>query len=322
MQAAIYRRYGPPEILRIEEIDPPVPGEKDVLVAVCAASVNPMDVHLMKGRPLIARLAFGLTRPKHVCPGVDLAGVVEAIGPGATRFQPGDEVFGSCRGTFAEIASAPEARLAAKPAEISVASAAAIPVAGCTALQGLRKARLEAGQRVLVNGAAGGVGSFAVQLAMSLGAEVTGVCSARNRERVRSLGADRVIAHDEEDFTRGAERYDLIFDVASNHGFAALRRALAPGGTLLVAGFSGLGAGRAALRLIGGLLISLFTRERMKLLAARIDVDDLAAIAELARTGKVTPMIESCYGLGDAAAALGEVAAGHARGKVIVKVGA
>lgn len=321
MKAALYRRYGPPEVIRIEEVEPPVPGEGEVLVAVRAVSINPMDLHLMKGRPLLARLAFGLTRPKRTRPGVDMAGVVEAVGPGATRFRPGDQVFGSCRGALAELATAAETRLAIKPPSVSFAAAAAIPVAGCTALQGLRKAGVAAGQRVLVNGAAGGVGSFAVQLAKAFGAEVTGVSSARNLDLVRAIGADRALAYDKEDFTRGTERYDLIFDVVSNHGFSALRRALAPGGTVLVAGFAGLGAGRAATRLAGGMLRSRFTSEHMALLAARIDADDLAFLAGLVEAGKVTPPIESCYGLDDAAAAVGDVASGHARGKVIVEVG-
>jgi NADPH:quinone reductase-like Zn-dependent oxidoreductase len=197
-------------------------------------------------------------------------------------------------------------------------------VAGCTALQGLRKAKLEPGQKILVNGAAGGVGSFAVQLAKAAGAEVTGVCSGRNLDLVRRLGADRAIAYEEEDFTRGAERYDLIFDLVSNHGFAALRRVLRPGGTVVVAGgmgFGGLGAGRWALRLAGGLLRARFTRERMTLLAARIRLEDLEEIARLAEAGKVTPLIESCYALAETAAALREVADGHARGKVIVELG-
>jgi NADPH:quinone reductase-like Zn-dependent oxidoreductase len=319
MKAAVYRRYGPPEeVVRIEEAEPPIPGEGEVRIAVRAVSINPMDVHLMKGRPAIARLAFGLIRPKLTRPGVDLAGVVDAIGPGVTRFRPGDAVFGSCRGALAELACAKESRLAMKPARISFAEAAAIPVAGCTALQGLRKAGVGGGQRLLVNGAGGGVGSFAVQLAKVLGAEVTGICSANNLELVRSLGADQAIDYGREDFTRGAARYDAIFDLISNHGFGALRRVLAPGGTILVAGF---GKGRWALRLPGGLLRSRFTRERMRLLAAKIDVEDLAFIAGLAEAGTVRPAIGGRYRLEDAAKALHEVAQGHASGKAIVELG-
>lgn len=325
MKAAVHRRYGPPEVIRIEEAEAPVPGEGEVLIAVRAASVNPMDSHLMKGKPVIARLAFGLTAPKHSRPGVDVAGVVEAVGPGVTRFGPGDAVFGVCRGALAELACAKEAKLAVKPAGISFAQAAAMPVAGVTALQGLRdKARVEAGQKVLINGAAGGVGSFAVQIAKAFDAEVTGVCSARNLDLVRSIGADRAVDYGREDFTRGAERYDLIFDLVTNHKFSAMRRVLAPGGLVVTAGgmgFDGLGAGRWAARLAAGLLASRFTREKLVLLAARMTAEDLAVLATMMEEGKVTPVIESCYTLYESAAAIREVAQGHARGKVVVQVG-
>jgi NADPH:quinone reductase-like Zn-dependent oxidoreductase len=325
VKAALYRNYGPPEaVVRIEEAEPPIPGEGEVLLAVRAASINPLDAHLIKGRPAIARLAFGLRRPKQIRLGVDMAGLVEAVGAGVSRFRPGDAVFGSGRGALAEYASMAESRLAAKPGSVTFVQAAAIPVAGCTALQGLRKAEVQAGQKVLVNGAAGGVGSFAVQIAKALGAEVTGICSARNLELVRAIGADRVLDYGVEDFTRGAERYDLIFDLVSNHPFSALRRGLAPGGMIVVAGgmgVGGLGAGRWALRMAGGLIAARFTRERMALLSARIDADDLAFVARLVEAGKVTPVVESCYGLDESAAAIGEVAGGHARGKVIVEMG-
>jgi NADPH:quinone reductase-like Zn-dependent oxidoreductase len=325
VKAAVYRRYGPPDVIRIQEVDVPVPGDGEVLIAVRAASVNPLDAHLMKGKPAIARLALGLTRPKRNRPGVDVAGIVEAVGPGVTRFRPGDAVFGSCRGALAEFACAAEIKLAAKPAAISFAKAAATPVAGITALQGLRdKARVEAGQKVLINGAAGGVGTFAVQIAKYYGAEVTGVCSARNRDMVRAIGADRTLDYVTEDFTRGDARYDLIFDLVSNHPFSTLRRVLAPGGLVLAGGgpgFDGLGAGRWAARQIAGLLASRFTGAKMAFLAARLRGEDLAVLAGMMETGEVTPVIESCYSLYEAAAAIREVAQGHARGKVVVLVG-
>jgi NADPH:quinone reductase-like Zn-dependent oxidoreductase len=322
VRAAIYRSYGPPErVVRIEEVDAPAPGEGEVLVAVRAVSINPLDVHLMKGQPLVARLAFGLFKPKLGRPGVDLAGIVEAVGAGVTRFRPGDAVFGVSRAALAELACTTEKRLAAKPACVSFAQAAAVPIAGFTALQGLRKAQVAAGQAVLINGAAGGVGSFAVQIAKSLGAEVTAVCSARNLDLVRSIGADHAIAYDREDFTRGAARYDLIFDLVTNHGFSSLRRVLTPGGMVVAGGLGGQGTGRWAARLFGGLLAARFTRERMALLMAKGNAEDLQTLADMMAAGTLTPAIESCYRLEAAAAAIGEVGTGHARGKVVVEVG-
>jgi NADPH:quinone reductase-like Zn-dependent oxidoreductase len=326
VKAAVFRRYGSPsDVVRIEEVDDPVPGDGEVLIAVRAASVNPMDAHLMRGKPALARLAFGWRRPKRTRPGVDVAGLVEAVGPGVTRFRPGDAVFGSCRGAIAERACATESWLALKPANISVTQAAAAPVAGVTALQGLRdKARLRAGQSILINGAAGGVGTFAVQIAKAFGAEVTAVCSARNLDLVRTIGADRAVDYGKEDFTRGEARYDLIFDLVSTHGFSAMRRVLAPGGMVLAAGgpgVGGLGVGRWAARLIGGLLAARFTSAKLVLLMAKLRGEDLAVLAEMMETGQVTPVVERCYSLREAAAAIEEVAQGHARGKVVVVVG-
>ncbi|MEA3065494.1 MAG: hypothetical protein QOJ27_1946, partial [Sphingomonadales bacterium] len=220
MRAAVYRRYGPPEVVRIEEIARPVPGDGEVLVAVRAASVNPFDRHYMRGRPRIVRLGFGLRRPKLTRPGADLAGTVEAVGRGVTRFRPGDAVFGTARGAFADFVCAAEAKLAIKPAALSFEQAAALPVAGLTALQGLRDhGRLQAGQKVLIVGAGGGIGTFAVQIAKAMGADVTGVCSAGKVELVRSIGADRAIDYRREDAARGGELYDLILDLAADRSF-------------------------------------------------------------------------------------------------------
>ena len=324
MKAAVCRRYGPPEIVGIEEVEAPVPREGEVLIAVRAASINPMDSHLIKGRPAVARLFLGLRRPKRTRPGADVAGLVEAVGPGVTRFRPGDAVFGVCRGALAEQACAAELRLAAKPANVSFAQAASVPVAGFTALQGLRRAGLASGHKLLVNGAAGGIGSFAVQIAKAMGAEVTGVCSARNLELVRGIGADHAIDYGKEDFTRGTARYDRIFDLITNHPFSAMRHVLVPGGKIVTGGgpgYDGLGAGRWAARLIGGLVTSRFTREKLIPLSAKVDAGDLALLAEMLEAGKITPLIESCYSLDESAAAIREVAEGHARGKVVVMVG-
>ena len=219
MRAIICHGYGDPEaVLRVEDVDRPTPGDDDVLVKVRAAAVNPLDSHLMKGKPYGMRLMFGLTRPRLSRPGRDVAGQVEAVGRNVTQFEPGDEVFGVCRGAFADYACAAEAQLARKPPNVTVEQAASAPIAGITALQGLRdKGRLQAGQRVLVNGAAGGVGIFAVQVAKAMGAEVTGVCSTRNVEIVRSLGADRVVDYTRDDFTRAGDRYDVVLDCICNH---------------------------------------------------------------------------------------------------------
>src|SRR4051812_16631176 len=240
MKAIVCRAYAPFETLRIEEAEMPVPGEGEVLIRVRAASVNPMDVHLIRGKPAVARLFMGLRRPKMERPGADVAGEVEAIGPNVTGFRPGDAVFGACRGAFAEYACAAEGRLAAKPASLSFEQAAALPVAGLTALQGLRdKGALRAGQAMLIVGAGGGVGSFAVQIAKAAGARVSAVCSARHLDFVGALGADRAIDYGAEDFTRAGGTYDLIFDLAGNRSFSALRRILAPDGVVVFGGIAG-----------------------------------------------------------------------------------
>jgi NADPH:quinone reductase-like Zn-dependent oxidoreductase len=326
MRIAIYTRYGPPEsVLRIERAETPVPGEGEVLIAVRAAAVNPLDSHFMGGKPYIARLAFGLPRPKLTRPGVDVAGVVEAVGNKVTRFRPGDAVFGTCRGSFADFACTAELALAAKPAGLSFEQAAAIPIAGLTALQGLRDAgRIRAGQKVLITGAAGGIGTFAVQLAKAFGAEVTAVCGTSGLDLVRSLGADRAIDRSKEDFTRGGETWDLIFDLVQSRGFRASRRALAPEGRLVAAGILSIGEPSFAAmagwggRVAAGMLTSRFGRRKLVFFVAKRKPEDLALLAGLAEAGKVTPAIDRRYRLEETAAAIRHVREGRAHGKVIV----
>jgi NADPH:quinone reductase-like Zn-dependent oxidoreductase len=328
VKAIVCRRYGPPEVLRLEEVPRPVPGEGEVLIRIRAAAVNPADAHMMRGRPAMARLAMGLRRPKRDRIGADVAGEVEAVGPGVTRFRAGDAVFGACPGALADYGCALESKLCAKPPALSFEAAAAVPVAGLTALQGLRDAgRLRPGQKVLVIGASGGIGTFAVQIAKALGGEVTGVCSAGNFALVRSLGADRAIDYAAGDFTRGGERWDLIFDLASTRSFRALRRALVPGGTIVPAGLIGGGGApsttwmlRWAGRSLAGIALARFSRERLAYFVAKLRHEDLSALAALIEAGEVTPVIDRRYPLDRAAEALGYLVTGHARGKVVIDV--
>jgi NADPH:quinone reductase-like Zn-dependent oxidoreductase len=328
MKAAVCRRYGPPEaVVRIEEVERPVPGDGEVLIAIRAASVNPLDVGFIRGTPWLLRLAVGLTGPKRSRPGVDVAGTVEAVGAGVTRFRPGDAVFGLCRGAFAEFGCARESALAAKPAGLSFAEAAAVPLAGLTALQGLRDAgRIRAGQKVLVTGAAGGIGTFAVQLAKAFGGEVTAACATSGLDLARSLGADRAIDRGKEDFTRGGERWDLIFDLVQKRGFRAGRRALAGNGILVAGGILGVapsfvGMARWGGRALAGMLISRFGDRKLAVFVTRPGAEDLAVLAGLIETGQVRPVIDRRYTLAETAAAIRHVQEGHARGKVIIAMG-
>lgn len=322
MKAIVYEGHGSPDILRYEEVEKPAPAGGEVLIKVRAASVNPLDRGMIRGGPFLVRALFGLyalvTRaPKLKRPGVDLAGVVESIGGSVTQFKPGDEVFGSCRGTFAEYACAAESRLAMKPPNVTFEQAAAAPVAASTALQGLRdKGNIRPGQKVLVNGAAGGVGTFAVQIAKSFGAEVTGVCSTRNVEMVRSIGADGVVDYTREDFTKGARRYDLILDCISNHTLRACGRVLAPEGVCVVAGVKDVGA--ILPRMLGAPVLSRLGGRKFVVFLARIRKDDLNVLRELMESGKVTPVIDRRYGLSETAEAVRYLEAGHARGKVLI----
>lgn len=312
MKAAVQERYGPPEALRLTEIEKPVLGDGDVMVRVCAAGVNPLDWHYVRGTPFVARMAMGRSRPKVAIRGVDVAGRVEAVGKNVTRLRPGDDVFGWCDGAFAEYASAPEDHLMAKPGNMTCEEAAAVPVAAVTALQGLRDVgKLRSGQRVLVNGASGGVGTFAVQIASAFGAEVTGVCSSRNVDLVKSIGAGRVIDYTREDFTRAAERYDLILDNAGSQSIAALRRTLVPGGTLVY------NSGASMPRIAMAGLLSRMGRKVFTYLA-RLNHEDLAIIHDLIESGKVRSVIDRTFALDEIGAAIAYVEGGHVRGKVVV----
>jgi NADPH:quinone reductase-like Zn-dependent oxidoreductase len=327
MKAIVQNAYGAPQdVLELREVGRPPVVKDEVLLRVHAASVNPGDWFLLTGTPYLVRLAgsgmgFGLRRPKRPIPGQDAAGRVEAVGVEVTRFRPGDEVFGEITGAYAEYASVPEGVLGLKPANLSFEQAAAVPVAGVAALQGLRDAgRLRPGQTVLIIGASGGVGTFAVQLAKAFGAEVTGVCSTRNLELVRSLGADRVIDYTGEDFTRGGRRYDLIFQVAGRQSPSACRRVLAPNGTLVLSsGEGGRWLGPMG-RIIGALVRSRFGSQRLVPLVARKDSNDLAVLTELIEAGKVTPVIDRRYALADIPEALRRQSEGHAQGKTVITV--
>ena len=322
MQAITYNTFGPPDVLELREVGEPEVGDGEVLVRVRAASVNPADWYLMTGMPWLARPQMGLRRPRTGRLGVDLAGEVAAVGRDVSRFRPGDAVFGTGDGTLAERVAVAEANLAAKPARLSFEQAAAVPVAALTALQGLRdKGRLRPGQRVLVNGASGGVGTFAVQLAKALGAEVTAVCSTRNVEAARSLGADRVVDYTREDFTGGGRRHDLLLDVAGSRPWSACRRVLEPRGRLVL-----VGAPKGS-RLLGPLghiarvrLASLRASQKVVFFMSKATSQDLTALAELLEAGTVTPSVERTYPLPEAADALRYLGEGHARGKLVVTV--
>jgi NADPH:quinone reductase-like Zn-dependent oxidoreductase len=320
MKAMISTGYGP-DALTCEEIEKPSASDAELLIKVRAASVNPLDWHLMKGKPYIGRLLFGLRKPKITRPGVDVAGQVEAVGRNVVQFKPGDEVFGSCRGAFAEYVSAPEATLVIKPDNVTFEQAASAPVAGFTALQGLRdKGQIEPGQKVLINGAAGGVGTFAVQIAKSFGAEVTGVCSARNIDLVRLIGADHVVDYSREDFTRSGERYDLLFDLVGNHSLLTCRHALNPKGIYIGAGVLGIPNPLWILlaRAIAAPVLSRFLDLRFVIFVARSRKEDLATVGGLMASGKVRPVIDRRYSLNEVPEAIRYLAKGHARGKVVI----
>jgi NADPH:quinone reductase-like Zn-dependent oxidoreductase len=321
MKAVVYCEYGSPDVLKIENVEKPVPGDGQVLVRVRAAGVNPLDWHYLRGTPYLVRLDSGLRKPEVTRLGVDYAGTVEAIGNNVTRFKPGDEVFGGRNGAFAEYVTAREDRaIALKPANISFEQAAAVPIAAVTALQGLRdKGHLRPGQKVLINGASGGVGTFAVQIAKSFGAEVTGVCSTRNVEMVRSIGADKVVDYTREDFTDGTERYDLILDNVGNHSLQEIRRVLAPEGILVMIGGSSDGNWIGPLLgPIKALLLSPFVGQTFSMMLAQLNQEDLSVLSDLMQTGTVTPVIDRRYTLQETPDAIRYIEEGHARGKVVI----
>jgi NADPH:quinone reductase-like Zn-dependent oxidoreductase len=323
MKAIVYRKNGPPEVLALEEIERPAPGAREVLIKVHAAAVNPLDCHLLKGGPALMKLLMGGGKLKR--PGVDVAGLVEAVGQGVTQFKPGDAVFGCGKGAFAEYAIAAESALATKPDIVTFEDAAAAPIAALTALQGLRdKGKLQAGQNVLINGASGGVGTFAVQFARNFGAHVTAVCSARNAELVRSLGAERTIDYAKEDFADGQTRYDLIFDLAGNHSLSACKRVLTPQGILVGGGI--LDGPKSMLAMFGGLLATLlqsqFSRQKFTTFMAKANREDLTLIGELLATGKLKSVIEKKYGLDAVPEAMRYQGTWRVRGKLVICVSA
>lgn len=323
MQAIVHDRYGSPDILRLRELVTPPIGPGEVLIRTRAASLHPGDLFAVLGSPFLVRLATGLRRPKHGVPGFDVAGTVEAVGTAVTHLRPGDEVFGVGIGTCAELVRAKADVVVAKPASISFEEAAAIPTSALAALHGLRDAGgLQPGQRLLVNGAAGGVGSFAVQLGRILGAEVTGVCSTANVELVRSLGAAGVVDYTREDFTAGADRYDLILDNIENRPLSAVRRALTPGGTLVLNSGTGAGGLRMLARLVWPLVLSPFTSHRLRRFLSNPKRTDLEWLAQRAADGSLRPVIGSTYALAETATALRLIETGHSRGKVVVTVAA
>lgn len=323
MKAIVYHRYGSPDVLRCEEIEKPSPGDDEVLVQVLAAAVNPLDWHLLRGEPYIGRLAFGLRGPRSPRLGADLAGRVEAVGRNVTQFQPGDEVFGTGRGAFAEHACADPGKLALKPANLTFEQAAAVPVAAITALQGLRdKGQVQPGQRVLINGAAGGVGTFAVQIAKAFGAEVTAVCSTRNVDMVRSIGADHAVDYTREDFTRGGSRYDVLLDCIGNRPLSACRRVISSRGRYVGIGGSG---GRwigPLVPVLGMLLLAPLVSQKLTLCMAAMKASDLITLGELIESGKMTPVVDRRYPLSEAPEAIRHLETGHARGKVVISVAA
>jgi NADPH:quinone reductase-like Zn-dependent oxidoreductase len=316
MKAIVCHSYGSPDVLKYEEIEKPTPGDDEVVIRVRAASVNPLDWRLMKGRPYPVRIMTGLRKPKITRPGRDVAGQVEAVGRTVTQFKPGDEVFGACRGAFAEYACTTEDKLAMKPANISFEDAAAVPVAAITALQGLRdKGRIQRGQKVLVDGASGGVGTFAIQIAKSFGGEVTAVCSTRNVDAARSFGADHVMDYTREDFTQSGQRYDLIMAANAYHSIFDYRRALIQDGIYVMAGG---GWAQILQAMLLGPFLSLIGSKKMRFFMAKINKTDLVLLKDLLETGKVVPIIDRRYPLSEVAEAIRYLEEGHARGKVVI----
>jgi NADPH:quinone reductase-like Zn-dependent oxidoreductase len=326
MKAVVYTDYGPPDVLEIRDIKKPVPTDDQVLIKVRAAAVNPYDWHFIRGTPYVMRMMIGgLRKPKDPRVGVDYAGTVEAVGKNVTQFKPGDEVFGNRTGAFAEyLCARPDRAIALKPANMTFEQVAGVPVAGLTALQGLRDhGKVQLGQKVLINGASGGVGTFAVQIAKALGAEVTGVCSTRNVDLVRSLGADHVIDYTKEDFTKGEQRYDVILDNVGTQPLSGFRRVLAENGICVIIGGGGPNDGKwvgPMSRPIKAKLMSPFIKQKIGMMMAEGKPEDLKFLADLMQSGKVTPVIDRTYPLSEIREAVRYVETGRARGKVIITV--
>jgi NADPH:quinone reductase-like Zn-dependent oxidoreductase len=323
MKAIIYCAYGSADVLKLEDVEKPTPRDDEVLVRVRAASVNPLDWHYMRGTPYILRLEAGLRKPKVTRLGVDFAGTVEAVGRNVTQFKPGDDVFGGRTGALAEYVSVREDRaVVLKPANLTFEQAASVAIAATTALQGLRdKGKIQPGQRVLINGASGGVGTFAVQIAKSLSANVTGVCSTRNVEMVRAIGADQVIDYTKEDFTKSGQRYDVILDNVGNHSLLDTRSVLNSEGKYVLIGGGGPDDGRWIGPLAGpikALLLSPFVTQDMGMLLAELSKEDLTILRDLMQAGKVTPVVDRRYRLSEVPAAIRYLEEGHARGKVVI----
>jgi NADPH:quinone reductase-like Zn-dependent oxidoreductase len=321
MKAIVYTKYGSPDVLQLHEVEKPAPWDDEVLVRIHAVSINAADWHIMRGEPALARfLIGGFRKPKNPILGSDIAGRVEAVGKNVTQFQPGDEVFGGVgKGGFAEYVSIPERKLLLKPANVSFEAAAAVPIAAVTALQAVRdNGHIQPGQKVLINGASGGVGTFAVQLAKSFGAEVTGVCSTRNLDMAHGIGADYVIDYTQENFTRNGQQYDLIIDIAANHSVSDFKRALSPQGICVFTGFS------TMFHLVRSTLLGSFASrigsKKFVRFTAKLSRKDLALLKKLLEEGKVVPVIDKRYPLSEVAEAMRYFGYEHARGKVIITV--
>jgi NADPH:quinone reductase-like Zn-dependent oxidoreductase len=320
MKAILFTKYGSPDVLQFTEVEKPAPQDKQVLVKVYAASVNPLDWHRMRATPFLVRMGEGVLKPTNPKLGADVAGKVEAVGSSVTEFQPGDEVFGVCSGSFAEYALAGTGKLALKPANLSFEAAAAVPVAAFTALQGLyEKGQIQAGQKVLINGAAGGVGTFAVQIAKSFGAEVTGVCSTPKLDMVRSIGADHVIDYTRQDFSRNGQHYDLIYDAVGNRSVFAYVRALSSSGKCVLAGFTSLPRLLEHM-VLGPRMSKAGGKQIIGQGMASTSQENLLVIKELLEVGKVVPVIDRCYPLSKTGEAISYLEKGHAGGKVVITV--
>jgi len=322
MKAVVYRCYGSPDVLNVENIAKPVPGDEEILVKIKAASVNPLDWHYLRGSPYFLRMGSGIGKPTDIRLGVDFAGTVESVGANVTLFQPGDDVFGGAFGAYADyLVTNQSGAVVRKPAAVSFGQAASLPIAAITALQALRdKGHLQAGQKVLINGASGGVGTFAVQIAKSLGAEVHGVCSTRNVAMVRSLGADHVFDYKKEDYTKSGQKYDLILDMVSNHSLSAIRDVLTPNGILVIVGGPSGNWLTPMITPLKAMFLSPFVDQEMSLILAQMNKADLITLGELIEAGKMTPVIERSYRLDETADALSHSEAGHVRGKIVISL--